>query len=254
MLRKIGWAFLGFLMLAISPAVRPALQTAEGRTGSTGSSCTTHIDIPELPTWLPEGHIGGDEMQRGNTIEVIVWWEGGAPGERKKLRVSLFPSRIPGMCLNSGEATLEDFTVEADLNPDWDLGPDLSYSGPQSLEATTKSDYAAGEQVSVIVHAYDWRGFFSIEAKADECDPVSKDAPQDTDGDTLPDVYENMTFLWTASGERIPYNPGSPNSDPGAGVSGRLSARRPRPSATPPSRSMPPTSWGSSTAISSPPT
>lgn len=226
MLRRIGWVFLGFLMLALAPATRPVIRSAEGQTGATGSTphpCTTHIDIPERATWLPEGHSGGDEMQRGNSIEVVVWWEGGDPGQRKHLTVDLFPSHIPGMCLNSGSNVLDDFTIEGDVNPDWELGPDLPYSGSQSLHAETKSDYAAGERVSVIVHCYDWRGFFTIQGVADECEPASSDAPQDTDGDTLPDAYEIQTFLWTTSGFRIPYNPNSRFSDPASGVSDDLS-------------------------------
>src|SRR6185436_6831465 len=56
-----------------------------------------------------------------------------------------------------------------------------------------------------------------------ECDPVTKDAPQDTDHDRLPDFYESQTFLWTVGGARIPYNPESAFSDSSSGVRDDLS-------------------------------
>lgn len=224
MVRKMGWALLGFLLLALSPA-RTTPTASASTVGATGAThpCTTHIDIPGLPSWLPEGHKGGDEMRRGNAIAVEVWWEGGASGEKKKITVDLFPSHLPGMCLNSGESAFEDAAIEFDVNPDWDLSGDLVYPSLQSLTATTKDELAAGERRVVIVHSYDWRGFFTIQATAQGCEPASKGAPLDSDSDTLPDAYELQTFLWTAGGALIPYDPGSPMSDPSGGVSDDLS-------------------------------
>jgi hypothetical protein len=214
--RMLWWLFAQAALLLTTGAAAPgAPESLRGET-----PCATDVSIPGKAIWLPEGNKFGDEMQPGNYIAVSCVWTGGHPGEKKKIKVTLAPSRKRGQCINSGDQMHEDFTLENSLNSEkWDLtGPDLVYPSFQTTEAETREPVEADTPVTIFVTSYDWRGVFSISGEADGCHPDSDGAPLDTDGDSLPDAFEGQAKYWNRdTGERLTYNPNLARSP---GISG----------------------------------
>ncbi len=201
------WTPIAALTLAVllsflaGPSRRASAMRLPAQESGSGQ-CKTHIEIPEKPTWLPEGNPSGDELKKGNSFVAHVWWTG--DGDPRKLTVTIKPSGLKGQCLNKGEKSFPDYTIEAGFNPLWDLADAVpDYAGDQAMTATTKQRYPKDTKVPIKITSYDWGGRVDITAQAQGCDPVPEDMPLDTDKDTLPDRWEENQWFWN---DRNPQN------------------------------------------------
>jgi len=170
--------------------------------------CFTFATAVDLDSYLPEGDSAGDELKpaaASKDLTINCSWSGS--GGPRQIVAFLFSSNLQGMCTNSGDLTLPDFTVEASRNPEWTIqGADISeYAGTQSSNtvdfsggfptAITTNPVPAGTVVPLKITSYDWGGTCVVRVVATpigECvSALPVVAPQDGDGDKLPDKWED---------------------------------------------------------------